>query len=54
LTIAPLEIASPSPIHRKYSLPDGIADVRVHIEEREIGSPRSRWPIQISFENSTQ
>jgi hypothetical protein len=36
LTIAPLETASPSPIHRKFSLPDGIADVRIHIEEREL------------------
>ncbi|MGA9643690.1 MAG: hypothetical protein WBQ72_19990 [Terriglobales bacterium] len=40
LTISPLETPSPSPIHRTYSLPNGTADVRVHIEEREMWFPK--------------
>jgi hypothetical protein len=39
LIIAPLEVPSPSPMHRKYSLPNGEVDVRVHIEEQEMWFP---------------
>jgi hypothetical protein len=39
LMIAPVSTPSPSPIHRRYSLPNSTADVRVHIEEREMWFP---------------
>jgi hypothetical protein len=44
LTIAPLEVPSPSPVHRKCSLPNGEVDVRVHIEEREMWFPMEALP----------
>jgi hypothetical protein len=40
LMITPLTIPSPSPIHRQYTLQDGTADVKVHIEQREMWFPK--------------
>jgi hypothetical protein len=42
LMISPLTTPSPSPLHRKYSLPNGTVDVRGHIEKREMWFPKER------------
>lgn len=48
LTVSPLSITPPSLIRRKMSLPDGMRDVSVTIEQTERWFPKGAGTIQIT------